>query len=351
MAIIDGNKIGAADISGRDIGLLLKEKTFLYTYPDGISRLSYDAWQLCHSPLIDKWAKFSPLTANGGKWVSPSAANDPHAAVGDYQYTLPNPNYDANISQFANYNHSSKENLVVRCEFPENLWSDAINPLPRGNYIRWTNDNFMGLEEVFKEQIVNGKIALYPCVAIGSDWCTTDNYTSPILFATAPPMVLNGTVKMTYCLCDVEKKHWGDPFPPSANFYSLKAKPDTITSMMIPVKTQAINYNVDILSSAYGSGTFATIKRRSDQVRGIYILITRQDGLPLPSNNNWSIRIYETMGNQPTGAFLETPLTLANTFMSKEDTFESQVSGVQKLMYELKHEGKVVATGAFPQVK
>lgn len=351
MAIIDGNKIGESDISGRDIGLLLREKPFLYNYPDGISRLSYDAYQLCHSPLIDKWAKFSPLTANGGKWVSPTSENDPHGAVGDYEYSLPNPNYEANISQFAGYNHASKENLVVKCEFPANLWSDQDNPIPKGMYIRWLNDNYMGLEEVFKEHVVNGKVELYPCVAIGSDWCTGEKYVAYPQFPTAPPRVLNQNVKMTFCLTDVEKKYWGDPMPVRANFYSLKAKPDTVTTMMIPVMTQAIAYNVDILSSAYGSGSFATIKRRSDQVRGIYINITRADGKPLPSNNNWVIRIYEVMGNDPTGAVLEAPLTLANVFMSTEDTFESQVSGIQKLMYELKHEGKVIKSGAFPQVK
>lgn len=128
--------IPETDISGRNVGVTLREKPFIYEYPDGVSRLSYDLWQLCNSAAINKWARYSPLT-RGGKFIPFSTlpnANPFSVGAWKYERITASP---ANLSEFANYDHDAVIPVVLG--FPSEMYSNypmqfAIGITPEGAY-------------------------------------------------------------------------------------------------------------------------------------------------------------------------------------------------------------------------
>lgn len=153
MAIINGTQIGADNVSGRDVGILLREKPFLYTYPDGVTRMSYDLAKLCRSPNINKWSKYKPVFykssgVTGNKLeaiygdsgfimvkeatlnepglidyaIPPEGVNAPHR-LGDfrgYDHNAPEPiNISPNIVHWVEGNSSGTYSYSITCILPE----------------------------------------------------------------------------------------------------------------------------------------------------------------------------------------------------------------------------------------
>lgn len=154
MAIIDGNKIGAADISGRDIGLLLKEKPFLYTYPDGISRLSYDAYLLCTSPLVNKFCKFRPGRKEGIRVDLLSSSNPVDLLdrkIGFLPLRFPD---GASLEEFAGYDHSCFAPVQVRT--PQKLYKNLNNAFTLIGIESTPSDPQFGFTELYGTILENG---------------------------------------------------------------------------------------------------------------------------------------------------------------------------------------------------
>lgn len=154
MAIIDGNKIGAADISGRDIGVLLKEKPFLYTYPDGISRLSYDAYQLCTSPLVNKYCKFRPGRKEGIRVELLSSSNPVDLLtrkIGFIPLKFPD---GASLEEFAGYDHSCFAPVQVRT--PQKLYKNLNNAFTLIGIESTSADPQFGFSELYGSVLERG---------------------------------------------------------------------------------------------------------------------------------------------------------------------------------------------------
>lgn len=343
MAVIQNN-----NISGRAVGVILKEKPFLHTYPDGVSRMSYDLWQLCHSPLINKWAKFSPLTANGGRWEAPSKATQPYDATDQWYYQMPsNLNYDANLAQFGNYTDSFIYPASIM--FPEQLWSDIDNMLSIG--VQFGTPYIYGIDDAYPNFVVDGKLLLYPCACLSNDKGMYNWAAGEMIPLLPGSEVFSG--KVTFCLSDT-KKDWRDPNV-QANFYSLNFDGTQPVSKTLPIKASSggggggvgpgdtsdlgwFTFAVD--SMAIRDGVFGNIVNDTTQMGGLYLKIGNKKYVHTEYDFKYTMYEVEYINGKwtETGAKLTGNLSLSSG-TNYEDfmctTFTSARTALQTLMIKI----------------
>lgn len=123
--------ISEQNISMRNVKNVLKEK-------------ANDLWSICHSPRINKWARYSPLTEGG---TNISFRNLPTHTPWDqliWEHT-PSQVNEAKLGDFRNYNHAAF--APMSGGFPAELYKNINNMfmvgiVPDGGTIISTNDVF-----------------------------------------------------------------------------------------------------------------------------------------------------------------------------------------------------------------
>lgn len=290
--------IQSSNISGRAVAKILREQPFPHLYSDGITRMSYDVWSLCHSDNLNVWAKNSPLTKNGAKWIAPlSTSSQPYDAVTAWTYNRPTV-YDANLTDFAGYT----DNVIppVSLMFPDKVVAGLNNGLSIG-IVRDMPYN-ISYEDVFPS---TNYPELYPCVCFDDqkglfNWVAGDGVGSIDLKG----YNYGNTVRVTYCLSDTVKA-LADPNI-AAKFYSLNFSGDFASQKVLPFEAGTVidpnnpfNVTLTIASLYYPKGQTCTFKT-TDGLLGVRFEIFDSSNNPIV-RDFFDYQIEEQGGNMVQG--------------------------------------------------
>ncbi len=267
MAVISTN-----NISGRAVAQMLGEKPFMHNV-NGVDRLCFDLWQLCHSANLNVWAKRSPLTCNGAKWQSPQYVASPLQAIEKWTYIRPS-GYEANLSHFSDY--TDEFIPPVSTGFPQELIQGVNNGYNFNIAFMNESQYHISFEDVFPE-ITYGK--LYPCICIDD---MVGNYIW-VAAETIPNIDLTAyftgktQLRVTYCLSDTIKAL--DAPNVQAKFYSIRFSDDTIVSKVLPYKSQSTSGLIVQVTSGYvANGSLCSFEKMTEMVIGLYANITDSNG-------------------------------------------------------------------------
>lgn len=217
---------------------------------------------LCHSPNINKWAKYSPLTRNGGKWTVPVTYRAlPYQAIDPWEFVEP-PHYTARLGDFRMY----ADDFIppVSFIFPSKIVA-GDNFLGMGIF---DSPYHISIGDVHSEYNNN---ALYPCVCLDDmngmySWAAGFDLGHIDLTG----YDLGKEVRVTYCLSDTEKVMSAPNV--TARFYSLnfgegvypqKVLPFDSLEVTDPNNPEDVDFNIQSLYYPVGNTcNFKTVDGR-----------------------------------------------------------------------------------------
>lgn len=260
--------IGSTDVSRDLIRAMLGES-------------SKSIWTISHNPNINKWAKFSPLSRNGGKWIAPQGATaHPKDATAAWYFRDPTSGYPARLGDFRSY--TNEVIPPVSMFFPDKIIAGSNKGIAIGIMI--DSPYMVSFEDVFPPDQYP---KLYPCVCISDSkgvyvWEAADSINGIDLKGHS----FTSPVTITYCMSDT-KKALSDPNQ-IAQFYSLNFDGNFSSTKTVPFDSSGggdvspdnphgVSMKLDSLYYPNGdSCTFKTI----DGLLGIRFSITKSDGSP-----------------------------------------------------------------------